>query len=56
MINMGTHRVSMDRDQWTIRTLDRKPSAHFEHQIAVTATETILLSTYEYIEEVLQKK
>ncbi len=56
MINMGTHRVSMDRDQWTIRTLDRKPSAHFEHQLAVTSTGTILLSTYEYIEEVLQKK
>jgi methionyl aminopeptidase len=56
MINLGTHRVSMDRDQWTIRTLDRKPSAHFEHQLAVTSTGTILLSTYEYIEEVLHKK
>jgi len=53
MINLGTPRVSMDADNWTIRTLDRKPSAHFEHQIAITEEGTEVLSTYQYIEEVL---
>ena len=36
MVNMGTKRVKMLRDHWTQSTLDRKPSAHFEHTIAVT--------------------
>lgn len=53
MINLGTPRVSMDADNWTIRTLDRKPSAHFEHQVAITEEGTEVLSTYQYIEEVL---
>jgi methionyl aminopeptidase len=53
MINLGTPRVSMDADNWTIRTLDRKPSAHFEHQIAITEEGTEILSTYQYIEDVL---
>ena len=34
MVNMGTKRVKMLRDHWTQSTLDRKPSAHFEHTIA----------------------
>jgi methionyl aminopeptidase len=37
MINSGTKRVITDRDEWTIRTADRKLSAHFEHTVAVTA-------------------
>ena len=36
MVNMGTKRVKMHRDHWTQSTLDGKPSAHFEHTIAVT--------------------
>src|SRR5690349_16320472 len=36
MVNMGTKRVKMQGDFWTQSTLDRKPSAHFEHTIAVT--------------------
>lgn len=55
MINMGTHRVKMDADQWTIRTMDGKPAAHFEHQVAITEKGTEVLSTYQYIEEVLQR-
>jgi len=35
MVNMGTHRVSVLPDGWTVVTADRKPSAHFEHTIAV---------------------
>jgi methionyl aminopeptidase len=44
MVNMGTKRVKMLRDHWTQSTLDRKPSAHFEHTIAVTKDGPTLLT------------
>lgn len=44
MVNMGTKRVKMHRDQWTQSTLDGKPSAHFEHTIAVTGEGPVLLT------------
>ncbi len=44
MVNMGTKRVKMHRDHWTQSTLDRKPSAHFEHTIAVTKDGPTLLT------------
>lgn len=56
MINQKTHKVYVESDGWTIRTLDGKPAAHFEHQIAITEKGTEVLSTYEYIEEELNKK
>lgn len=37
MVNLGTHEIVLDSDGWTVRTKDRKPSAHFEHTVAVTA-------------------
>jgi len=36
MVNMGTSRVVTLKDGWTVATKDGKPSAHFEHTIAVT--------------------
>ena len=36
MVNVGTKRVKQHRDQWTQSTADGKPSAHFEHTIAMT--------------------
>ncbi|SRR5579884_432856 len=36
MVNAGTHEVTVDPDGWTVRTRDHKPSAHFEHTVAVT--------------------
>ena len=45
MVNMGTKRVKMHRDHWTQSTLDRKPSAHFEHTIAVTKDGPVLLTS-----------
>ncbi|HPM32486.1 MAG TPA: type I methionyl aminopeptidase [Chryseolinea sp.] len=51
MINRGTKNVVQERDGWTIRTSDRKPSAHFEHMVAVYENETEILTTHEYIEE-----
>ena len=36
MINEGTHYVRVMGDKWTVKTLDGKLSAHFEHTIAIT--------------------
>jgi methionyl aminopeptidase len=44
MVNMGTKRVKMHRDDWTQSTMDGKPSAHFEHTIAVTNAGPLLLT------------
>lgn len=35
MVNMGTHKVNVEEDGWTVVTADGKPSAHFEHSIAI---------------------
>jgi len=56
MINLGTKNVRQLRDGWTIVTSDGKPSAHFEHDVAVAKGEPLVLSTFEYIEEVLMSK
>ena len=44
MVNMGTAEVVMDPDGWTVRTRDHKPSAHFEHTVAVGEGGPIILT------------
>ena len=56
MINMGTERVVQADDNWTIVTYDGKPSAHFEHDVAVVNGQPEVLSTFKYIEEALKSK
>ncbi len=51
MINMGTKNVVQEQDGWTIRTKDKKPSAHFEHMVAIFKERTEVLTTHEYIEQ-----
>jgi methionyl aminopeptidase len=51
MINLGTRNVVQERDGWTIRTADRKPSAHYEHTVAIFQDRTEVLTTHKYIEE-----
>jgi len=53
MINMGTHRIKQHKDGWTITTQDNKPSAHFEHNVAIVDGKPELLSTFAYIYEAL---
>ena len=53
MINMGQRFVVQERDGWTIRTSDRKPSAHYEHTIAIRKGKADVLSTFQFIEEAL---
>jgi methionyl aminopeptidase len=56
MINMGKRDIFQERDGWTIRTKDRKPSAHFEYAVAVGREQPDILTTFEYVEEVLKQK
>lgn len=53
MINEGTHRVRQLRDGWSIVTGDNKPSAHFEHDVAILDGKPYVLSTFNYIYEAL---
>jgi len=53
MINLGTEKVNQLDDGWTIVTLDGKPSAHFEHNVAIIDGKPEILSTFNYIYEAL---
>lgn len=53
MINQGTHRIKQLKDGWTILTADGKPSAHFEHNVALIDGKPELLSTFQFIYETL---
>jgi methionyl aminopeptidase len=50
MINMGTKDVYNDKDGWTIRTGDGKPSAHYEHDICIQKGKADILSSFTPIE------
>lgn len=56
MINMGSKNVVFEKDGWTVRTKDRKPSAHFEHCIAICPDGPRILSSFVFLEEVLNSK
>jgi len=55
MINLGIKDTLQMRDGWTIKTADGKPSAHFEYAVAVDRGVADILTTFEFIEEVLNK-
>lgn len=56
MINMGSRNIVIERDGWTCRTRDRKPSAHYEHTVAIIEGETRVLTTFDYIQESLGER
>lgn len=56
MINVGTKDILMLDDDWTIVTADRKYSAHFEHDIAVVNGKPDILSSFDYVEDALEKR
>ena len=55
MINMGTQKVRFLNDGWSVVTQDNKPSAHFEHTIAIMKSGPEVLSSFAFIEEELEK-
>ncbi len=54
MINLGKRFIVQENDGWTIRTSDLKPSAHYEHTIAVGKESADILSSFSYIIESLK--
>ncbi len=54
MVNLGRREVRTDRDGWTVFARDRKPSAHYEHTVAVGKESADILSDHQIIEEALQ--
>lgn len=56
MINMGSKEARQLDDGWTVVTRDGRPSAHFEHTVAVRQGKAEVLSTFSYIEDVLKEQ
>jgi len=54
MINLGGKAVVHERDGWTVRTADNKPSAHFEHTVAVRKGAADILSSFVFVEEAMK--
>ena len=55
MVNMGTRKITFLDDGWSVVTQDSKPSAHFEHTIAIMKSGPEVLSSFAFIEEELKK-
>jgi len=55
MINQGVKNVVFEADGWTVRTKDRKCSAHFEHCVAIVPGGSHILSSFDYLEEIVGK-
>ncbi len=56
MITQGNKQIVLEKDGWTVRTTDRKMAAHFEHTVAVGVGAADILSSFEYIDQVLGNK
>lgn len=56
MVNMGSRNIVIEPDGWQCRTRDRKPSAHFEHTVAVYDDTTHILTTFDYVKEALGER
>ncbi|SMG27717.1 methionyl aminopeptidase [Marivirga sericea] len=56
MINLGGRSIKQLADGWSIVTADNRYSAHFEHDVAIVDGKPDILSTFDYVEEALNKK
>lgn len=50
MINLGSREIVMKKDGWTLSARDLKPSAHYEHTIAIQKGNAIVLSNHELVD------
>ena len=55
MVNLGTRKVRTLKDGWTVISRDKKPSAHYEHTIAIKKGEADVLSNHSFIEQNVEK-
>lgn len=56
MVNMGSRNIVIEADGWTARTKDRKPSAHYEHTLAMIDGNLTALTTFDYIQQAIPDK
>jgi methionyl aminopeptidase len=56
MITLGSRKLKWHNDGWGVSTLDGKCAAHFEHTVAVGMGKADILSSFEFVEEVLRNK
>ena len=54
MVNLGTKEIRQSKDGWTIISKDGKPSAHYEHTVAVTNNGPDILSNHEFIQDAIK--
>ncbi len=56
MINFGTRNIVQEKDGWTIRASDKKPSAHYELPVAVGIDKPYVLGSFDKIEAILNSR
>lgn len=56
MVNMGSRNIVIGSDGWECRTRDHKPSAHYEHTLAMLNDKLEILTTFDYIQEAIPDK
>ena len=56
MITLGDRKIFLEEDRWSVRTCDNKFAAHYEHTVAVGMGKADILSSFEFIEQVLGDK
>jgi methionyl aminopeptidase len=56
MINLGSRNIVIEQDGWTCRTRDRKPSAHYEHTLAILNDQVEILTTFDYIKQAIPQR
>lgn len=56
MITLGDRKIFLEEDRWSVRTRDNKFAAHYEHTVAVGMGKADILSSFEFIEQVLGDK
>jgi len=55
MVNLGKKEVRTNKDGWTVISKDRRPSAHYEHSVAIRKSQADILSDHHIIEESIRK-
>lgn len=56
MVNLGSKNVVFESNGWECHTRDRKPSAHYEHTLAILNDKVEILTTFDYIEAALGER
>ncbi|MBN2890399.1 MAG: type I methionyl aminopeptidase [Bacteroidales bacterium] len=55
MVNLGDHRIFIEEDGWTAKTIDGLPSAHYELSVAIKENGADIMSTFEYIYQAIEQ-